>query len=552
MWEISFWSTQFLTWFLIPLFMGYVDSGRFSIPGKFLNSLKDNLMFYGLLLVLSLFGLMFVIIAGNLSVDALSGTCIALTNMFGLVVVVFLMGYGLVSVPRMTWKFSDPELQLQQTHYDLEKLTEKVQEAISEMERVNLVVHASAQQISRRDAIRPYMDIVWNEFLTSNVSGLDLERGRNLSDHLKLLTTEELDYALDLRGLVELRRRVRNAATRFEGVKMEYILTVQYGMNLHELCKRRRNKDYSDDSTNQPTWIRTVYWYVLCNLSPVFRKLAALMFMVMSMVVVWSELVIIGEKTYLSPIHFMMKKAKTEWAIYWVILLPLVYMFFCTYHTLFNLAAFKFYHLIRKASSPYSLLLNGSLMCRFAAPLAYNFLHALQVIQNENPTAFSQVMGSMEVLPFVGNRFNSVLPIFLLIHCLLIWMNAWKRVVGYFVPVKFQYNEDNADEEQSAKGRILLLKEQESLQQGKQIGFVLGIDSVKNKHTPSVEEFPEERLNLGAPLASSDDSTAAAAAGPSHSSSLDNIFSSFSRSNGSKTSSLETRESQSRSKKWFP
>ena len=56
-------------------------------------------------------------------------------------------------------------------------------------------------------------------------------------------------------------------------------------------------------------------------------------------------------------------------------------MFFCTYHTLFNLAAFRFYHLIPKASPSYSLLLNGSLMCRFAAPLAYNFLHVIQIIE---------------------------------------------------------------------------------------------------------------------------------------------------------------------------
>jgi len=41
-------------------------------------------------------GIIIVTAAGNLSVKAIPGTCIALANMFGLTVVVFLLGYGLV------------------------------------------------------------------------------------------------------------------------------------------------------------------------------------------------------------------------------------------------------------------------------------------------------------------------------------------------------------------------------------------------------------------------------------------------------------------------
>lgn len=55
------------------------------------------------------------------------------------------------------------------------------------------------------------------------------------------------------------------------------------------------------------------------------------------------------------------------------------YMCFCTYHSLFSLGAFRFYHLVPGSTPAYSLLLNGSLLCRFAAPMAYNYLHIIRM-----------------------------------------------------------------------------------------------------------------------------------------------------------------------------
>jgi len=492
MWEISFWSTQFLTWVGIPLFMGYIDSGAFDTLGKIWSSVRDNLMFYAVLLGLSFIGIMIVMSAGNLSVSALPGTCIALTNMFGLTVVVFLLGYGLVSFPRSTWRLSKPEAQLKQIHYDMGKLSMKVEESIAEMERVNFVVHTSQQQISRRDGLRPYIDRISKELMDSKPSGIELEKGDRLQDHIDRLTSQELDYALDERGLTELRRRVRNAANRFEGARTEYTFTVKHAMALSEICKRRQNKDYASDSDSNSG---KLYWYALCIISPIVRRSAAVLFGLLSAIVVWSELVIVGERGYLSPIHLLMKSAHTEWAFYWIIIFPLAYMFFCTYHTLFNLAAFKFYHLIPKASPSYSLLLNGTLMCRFAAPLAYNFLHVIQIIDDDddNSTAFSKVMGGMRVLPFFGTQFNSLLPILLLIHCILIFFDIWKKLSYQFIPARYQFDEEEFDDEHSNKGRLLLFKEQEAKVHGRQIGEVLGIGTA---HSPTSIQISDPDRNL--------------------------------------------------------
>ena len=115
-------------------------------------------------------------------------------------------------------------------------------------------------------------------------------------------------------------------------------------------------------------------------------------------------------------------------------------------------------------------------------------------------------MGVMKVLPFFGTHFNSLLPILLLIHCLLIYLNVWKKLSNQFVPARYQFCENEADDDHSSKGRLLLFKEQEAIEQGKKIGEILGITThpresdLPSSLTPNETNF-SRRTSLDAPLA---------------------------------------------------
>jgi len=92
-------------------------------------------------------------------------------------------------------------------------------------------------------------------------------------------------------------------------------------MFVAEVCKRRQNRDYSRGEGS----LENIKWYSICVLSPIGGKLAAIAFGLMSVVIVWSELVIVGHRTYLSPTHLLLDAAHNEWAVYTVILIPLVH-----------------------------------------------------------------------------------------------------------------------------------------------------------------------------------------------------------------------------------
>ncbi len=57
----------------------------------------------------------------------------------------------------------------------------------------------------------------------------------------------------------------------------------------------------------------------------------------------------------------------------------LAYPCMAAYYALYRLGRFSFYRLIPRHTNAYSLLANALLMCRFAAPLAFNFMAAIAI-----------------------------------------------------------------------------------------------------------------------------------------------------------------------------
>jgi len=46
LWDIPYWSTQALTWFLIPVYMEYSVAGEFTWRGRMWRGVRSNLLFY--------------------------------------------------------------------------------------------------------------------------------------------------------------------------------------------------------------------------------------------------------------------------------------------------------------------------------------------------------------------------------------------------------------------------------------------------------------------------------------------------------------------------
>ena len=119
LWRVVYWSSQLLTWLILPLMQSYTQAGEFTRWGKLKSSLWDNAIFYSSYLLIALILVIYVAVQPSLHLtwDRTKAIAAAASNTWGLFVLVLLLGYGLIEVPRNLWNRSQRGYQLQHAHF---------------------------------------------------------------------------------------------------------------------------------------------------------------------------------------------------------------------------------------------------------------------------------------------------------------------------------------------------------------------------------------------------------------------------------------------------
>ena len=163
----------------------------------------------------------------------------------------------------------------------------------------------------------------------------------------------------------------------------------------------------------------------------------------------------------------------SEWLIQCFVAIPLAYICICTFFSLFKLGSLGPYHMVPRATWSWSLLLNASLLARFAAPLSFNYLHVIRMTGRQRGgrmMVFVSLMG-MEDVPLLGAGFNTWFPLVMVVYVTILTTGIFEQCfTKLFVPRKLRFDSEKADDEHSAKGQELLQLEHENLNRGGLIG----------------------------------------------------------------------------------
>ena len=105
LWRVVYWSSQFLTWLILPVMQSFTQAGEFTFSGKLKSALWDNMIYYTSYLLIALILFIYIFMKPDLHLDWERTKAIAASasNTWGLFVLVLMLGYGLVEVPRNFW-----------------------------------------------------------------------------------------------------------------------------------------------------------------------------------------------------------------------------------------------------------------------------------------------------------------------------------------------------------------------------------------------------------------------------------------------------------------
>jgi hypothetical protein len=67
LWRIIYWSSQALTWLILPFMQSFSQSGEFSLSGKIKGALISNAIYYGT--YLAIFGVLLIYVAVENNID---------------------------------------------------------------------------------------------------------------------------------------------------------------------------------------------------------------------------------------------------------------------------------------------------------------------------------------------------------------------------------------------------------------------------------------------------------------------------------------------------
>ncbi|KAG0222119.1 hypothetical protein BGW41_006206 [Actinomortierella wolfii] len=441
------------------------------------NAVRDNLIYQLITGSIALLGLLYVIYSNAPS--NLRAYLMALSNTWGLILVVVFMGHGLVDVPRRLWHKGDNDRELRRISFKVSAVKDTKQDTEDEVMRVAKELSVVCHKMQPSDPLKPFVDKMVHNFpearniqfepsrASSPLAGSGRDRSTPISgirfvgsSHSSTLSraggrknsTENMVPAvITEKYLADLNARIKKALRMRDRWTAIWHDLLQEGFLAQDIQENADNPEKKFRSTMRPLsnkpkdfWLK-LEWHWYLKIRPVCLRTVSIFFALVSIVIVWSEVTFNKDKPTLSIIGIVVELAKNEksyGAIEAVSFLTMLYMCACAYTSLMKMRLLNIYVLVpnHHTDEP-TLLFIGSYLCRLTFPLVYNFL----TIGKEDSTEFAGYMGRMNMVPLLG-EFNHYMPYVILVPTLITLLNVFAKMFAICSISDTFFDDDDNDE----------------------------------------------------------------------------------------------------------
>jgi len=439
--------------FILPILAEYSDSGYREPKDKLLDSLRANAQYYAFVFGSGVLGLIYVLISYGGFSKSLQSTVMALAYCWGLVLVIYLMGHGLVAIPRRLFRNANISGKLRRIQAQAPKVYEQMEDAEMSLEDLEMQV----SELSRRKGGSVMLFQDWVEELVdlTNLPESGPATARVIlgsSDSSKILPTVITEkYMADLtRRLV----RAKHARARYVG---EWNRLLEDAIKTQAILDSAasRKLDFNSAVPHIRFWDRysplTPYTRFLFHYHfvPYFRVAFGGFLAVASACIVWSE-VVKGLLPTLSVIrysvihHWEAEGGRVGFAGQVIAAFWMFYMCAAALTSITEVKVWRGRALVRRNTAPESAFWYASQVARLSVPLSYNFMTFLGVIYRN--TVFYDFLGKLINLTPLGERFDDLFPAFILIPVCATLFGLYKKVqrtVGFGIDVIDDDNDEN-------------------------------------------------------------------------------------------------------------
>lgn len=474
LWKIVYWTSQFLTWLLLPMMQSYSRAGDFTVMGKIKSALIENAIYYGTYFLIFGVCLIYVAARPDLHIDAekLKVILVTASNTWGLFLLVLLLGYGLVEVPRYVWNNAKHSHMLSRTYFKIAKQSTEKTEAEENLEDVLEEVKQASEKIRYNHALRKHVDTILlkcPESMKTSVS-----RTEDYEDYSVSIDTPSES------ALVKMHRNVIYAMQTNTRHQTQWTNMMEKAFQLEDMIINEISADHKYKNSFPPgrhPLIQKIYtpkieWYWKCVLQPWVCRVMAVVFTVISFMVVWSECLFFIKEPVLSIFAVFINLAKENYDYVYIELasiLTIAYLCTCAYYSVFQIKILNYYYIApHHQTNEYSLIFTGMLLCRLTPPMCLNFLGLIHLdshvthSNNIKETAYTTIMGHMDVVSIISDGFNIYFPIMIVLLCICTYFNLGTRIL-HLLGINQFIGDDDLTQELVDEGKEIVKRERRRL-----------------------------------------------------------------------------------------
>ncbi|KAL3268398.1 hypothetical protein HHI36_007514 [Cryptolaemus montrouzieri] len=206
------------------------------------------------------------------------------------------------------------------------------------------------------------------------------------------------------------------------------------------------------------------------------QKALAVVAVVFSSCVVWSELTFFNKEPVLSIFAIIVELAGEKYDYFTIELLStavILYLCYCAYSTILKIRLLNFYYLApHHQTNEYSLIFSGMMLSRLTPPLCLNFLGLIHmdshIIKKQvMETHYTQIMGHMDVIAIISDGFNVYFPMAILLFGLCTYFSLGSRILSFLGFHQF-VGDDEMTTDLVEEGREIIKREKRKRQRAEE------------------------------------------------------------------------------------
>lgn len=387
-------------------------------------SLRQNAQYYAMVFGFGILALVYVLSVYGLHFDSLKSPVMALAYCWGLVLAIYLMGHGLVSIPRSLIRNASISGRIRRIQSQAPKLHEKMQEAEANIEELEYQV----AELGRRKSgtALDYQD--WIEELL-DLTNLPESHPRSTAT-LGSGTTRRVPTVITEKYLAELTRelnRARHARSRYVSEWNRLLRNAAEAQAILD-CGASKKLEFGRTAPHTQWWeslsILTPYtrYLVHFHIMPAVRLFFGGILALASILIVWSEIVKVGPTglVKLSVIrltvvhHWTGDKGQVDFAGQVMAALWISYMCAAALISITEVKVWRGRALVWRNTAHESAFWYASYVARLSVPLSYNFITFLSKDVYEE-TRFYFFLGRLIDLTKLGSWFDRLFTLFILV-----------------------------------------------------------------------------------------------------------------------------------------